>query len=182
MVDTIPALYRFAEVVASEKRLTTDVRDDAIQEAVISALVVRDRGESGSYIRATIRNAIIATGIRHRPMTGEVRSNNGHNRPTTTPLTTTNDDGDEVYTHEPAYTPDFLRKPVAEIVWETAEDSLDCDDYALLRMVYLDGRTVAEASKALGYAASWGSRRLTATIYPRLAEELEELEFFDALI
>lgn len=182
MSTTIPALYRFAEVVASEKRLTTDVRDDAIQEAVISALVVRDRGKSPSYIRATIRNAIIATGIRHRPMTGEVRSNNGHNRPTTTPLTTTNDDGGEVYTHEPAYTPDFLRKPVAKIVWEAAEDSLDRDDYALLRMVYLYGHTAAEASKVLGHAASWGSRRLTATIYPRLAEELEELEFFDALI
>ena len=108
---TIPSIYRFAEVVASEKRLTTYVRDDAIQEAVISALVVRDRGKSPSYVRATIRNAIIATGLRHRPMTGEVRSNNGHNRPTTTPLTTTNDDGDEAYVLEPSHTPDFLRQP-----------------------------------------------------------------------
>ena len=177
MVDTIPALYRFAEVVASEKRLTTDVRDDAIQEAVISALIVRDRGESPSYIRATIRNAIIATGIRHRPMTGEVRSNNGHNRPTTTPLTTTNDDGDEVYVLEPTHTPDFLRKPVAKLVWVAAADTLDDTDYALLRMVYLDGCTVAEASKALGYAASWGSRRLATSIYLALREALERRGF-----
>ena len=173
MTDTIPALYRFAEVVASEKRLTTDVRDDAIQEAVISALVVRDRGESPSYVRATIRNAIIATGLRHRPMTGEVRSNNGHNRPTTTPLTTTNDDGDEVYVLEPSHTPDFLRKPIAALVWEAAASALDCTDYVLLRMVYLDGRTAAEASKDLGRTASWGSRRLNTAVYPALREELE---------
>lgn len=173
MTDTIPALYRFAEVVASEKHLTTDVRDDAIQEAVISALIVRDRGESPSYVRATIRNAIIATGIRRRPMTGEVRSNNGHNRPTTTPLMTTNDDGDEVYVHEPSHTPDFLRKPVAEEVWEAAEEVLDCTDYALLSLVYLADLTAAEASRVMGHAPSWGSRRLTTVIYPLLADELK---------
>ena len=173
MTDTIPALYRFAEVVASEKRLTTDVRDDAIQEAVISALVVRDRGESPSYVRATIRNAIIATGLRHRPMTGEVRSNNGHNRPTTTPLTTTNDDGDEVYVLEPSHTPDFLRKPVADAVWNAAADILSHHDYNLLLLVYAQGLTAAQASQALGHTASWGSRRLNTVIYLALREELE---------
>ena len=173
---TIPSLYRFAEVVASEKRLTTDVRDDAIQEAVISALVVRDRGQSPSYVRATIRNAIIATGIRHRPMTGEVRSNNGHNRPTTTPLTTTNDDGEEAYVLEPSHTPDFLRKPVAEAVWGAALDILSRHDYNLLRLVYAHGLTAAQASKALGHTASWGSRRLNSVIYLALREELERID------
>ena len=173
---TIPSLYRFAEVVASEKRLTTDVRDDAIQEAVISALVVRDRGESPSYVRATIRNAIIATGLRRRPMTGEVRSNNGHNHPTTTPLTTTNDDGEETYVLEPSHTPDFLRQPVAEAVWGAALDILSSHDYKLLRLVYAHGLTAAQASKALGHTASWGSRRLNSVIYLALREELERID------